>query len=174
MSLEEEMRFGDDASNYYYQHLDLGAIYSGTAKWLDLGINYRHIFEEKNSDWKEDNEPHLNATLKWKLSDFSMNNRLRLGYRNRESAEDFWEYRNEFRVKFPLKFTRFEIQPYTADEIFFDFDKGDLYRNRLYTGISLKLTKNIKGELYYMWQSTELSAKWNDSHVLGTKLKLSF
>ena len=40
LKLEEEFRFGDDASNFYYQHSDLGVIYSGLAKWIDIGINY--------------------------------------------------------------------------------------------------------------------------------------
>ena len=84
--LEEEFRFGDDGGNFYYQHSDLGLIYSGISDWVDVGINYRHVFLEKDSDWKQENRPHLNATVKCKLLDFSLSNRGRLEYRNREDA----------------------------------------------------------------------------------------
>lgn len=174
MNLEEEFRFGDDAGNLFYQHSDLGISYSGVAEWLVLGINYRHIFEEKSSDWKQENRPHLNATVKWKLFDTEFSNRARLEYRNREGAEEFWRYRNKFTLASPFKLSKFEIQPYIADEIFYDFDKETLNRNRLYTGLTLKLFKYLKADIFYLWETNEKSNKWEDTHVLGTKLKVFF
>lgn len=47
-------------------------------------------------------------------------------YWNRENADSFWRYRNKITIKFPLKSTKFEIQPYLADEIFVDFDQEEL------------------------------------------------
>ncbi|MBU4140893.1 MAG: DUF2490 domain-containing protein, partial [Candidatus Omnitrophica bacterium] len=131
-------------------------------------------FEEKNSDWKYENRPHLNATVKLKLGDFKLSNRGRFEYRNREGADTLWRYRNKFTIKFPFKLTQLEIQPYVADEIFVDFDKEELNRNRLYAGFSLKLLKNLKGEIYYLRQSSKKSGRWTDYNVLGTKVKLSF
>ncbi len=174
VKLEEEFRFGDNAEDFYYQHSDLGLSYSGLASWLNLGINYRHIFEEKSSDWKVENRPHLNATVKWKLSDLSLSNRGRLEYRNREDADNFYRYRNKFTIKTPFKFTKFEISPYIADEIFYDFDQETLNRNRLYGGVALKLIKSLKADIFYLWESTEKGSTWNDIYVLGTKLKLNF
>lgn len=171
---EAEFRYGDDASNFYYQHSDLGFIYSGLAEWIDLGFNYRQIFEEKSSIWRYENVPHLNATVKWKLFDFSFSNRGRFEYKNREEADNYWRYRNKFTVKLPMKLTQLEIQPYIADEIFCDFDKETLNRNRLYSGFSFKLFKSLKADIFYLWQSSEKNDKWNDTHVLGTKLNLSF
>ncbi|MBL7132052.1 MAG: DUF2490 domain-containing protein [Candidatus Omnitrophica bacterium] len=174
MSLEEEFRFGDNGSNLYYQHSDLGLIYSGIADWLDVGINYRHIFEEKNSKCKQENRPHLNADVKWKLFDFNFSNRGRLEYRNREDAENFWRYRNKFTIKPPVKFTNLEIQLYIADEIFYDFDDETLNRNRFYSGFNFTIFKNLKADIFYLWESTEKGKNWNDLHILGTKLKICF
>ena len=174
MYLEEEFRSGDDGGNFYYQHSDLGLNFSGISDWVDVGISYRHIFEEKNSDWKVENRPHLNATVKCKLFDCSVSNRGRLEYRNREDAENFWRYRHKFTIKAPFKFSKFAIQPYLADEIFYDFDEETLNRNRLYSGVSLKLIKNLSADIFYLWESSEKSEKWNDLHILGTKLKISF
>lgn len=173
-SFEEEFRLGDNGGNLYYQHSDWGVTYSGVAEWLDLGVFYRHIFEKKDSKWRRENRPHLDAAVKWELFDCAMSNRGRFEYRNREDAEDFWQYRNKFTMKLPFKFTKVQIQPYIADEIFIDFDEERLNRNRLYSGFSMKLTKNLKGEIFYLWQRSKKDDKWSGLNVLGTKLKLSF
>jgi len=88
--LEEEFRFGDDLDDFYYQHSDVGAVYSGVAKWLDIGGGYRHIYEKKNSDWKMENRPYFYGTLKKKFTQFTLSNRLRFEYRNREDAQELW------------------------------------------------------------------------------------
>jgi hypothetical protein len=54
-----------------------------------------------------------------------------------------------------------------------DLNEGTFNRNRLYSGFGLSLTKNLKGEIYYLLQSTKGSS-WADANVLGTKLKLLF
>ncbi|MFC1658568.1 DUF2490 domain-containing protein [Candidatus Omnitrophota bacterium] len=174
MGFEEELRFVDNGGNLSYTHSDLGLTYSGLAEWLDLGLNYRQIFEKKSGEWKEENQPHINATLKWKFADFSFSNRTRFAYRNKEDADNFWVYRNKFTIKSPWKLTKFAIQPFIADEVFYDFDAKTLNRNRLYAGFSLKLLDNLKGELFYLWQSSEASHKWSDTNVLGTKFSISF
>lgn len=171
---EEEFRWGDNARNPYYNHTDIGIVYSGLARWFDIGFNYRYIREEKNGRWRYENRPHIDATVKWKFFDVSLSNRGRFEYRDREKAENFWRYTNKFTVKAPGKFTLLEIQPYVADEIFYDFDGETLNRNRLYGGMSFLVFKNVNGEVYYLWESTEKSEKWNDIHVLGTKLKIAF
>ena len=174
LALEEEFRFGDDARDFYYQHSDLGLSYSGFTNWLTVGLNYRHIFEEKSGDWKEENRPHLNAEIKWKLSDFSLSNRGRLEYRNREDADNLWQYRNKFTIKLPLKLTKLEVKPYLADEIFYDFDQDTLNRNRLYAGLKFTVFKDLNTDIFYLWQSSETNDDWNDTHALGTKLNFSF
>ncbi|MDD5432738.1 MAG: DUF2490 domain-containing protein [Candidatus Omnitrophica bacterium] len=174
-TMEEELRLGDDGGNLYYQHYDVGIVYAAQ-KWLDLGLNYRQIYEKKGSDFKEENEPHINATIKWALAGFTFDDRNRLEYRHYDWQEDSWRYRNKFNVKLPWKFTKFEIQPYFADEIFLNLNGIDLNKNRFYSGLGFTLTKNLKGEIYYMLQSSKASGTgiWADANVLGTKLKVSF
>ena len=172
--LEEELRFGDNARDFYFRHTDLGFTYSGIASWLDIGIHYRHINVEEREKWKTEKRPHLNAILKGKLFDVSLNNRGRFEYRNREDSENYWRYRNKFTVKFPFKFTKYHIQPYIADEIFYDFNQNSLNGNRFYSGINIELVKHLKAEVYYLWLIGKKDDKWIDLHVFGTKLKISF
>lgn len=174
IKVEEEFRFGDDASDFYYQHSDAGATYSGIANWLDIGLNYRLVFEEKSDGWSYENRPHLNATLKYTLEGFKLRNRGRLEYRDKESGEDGWRYRNKFAIRYPIKIKDFEISPYIADEIFVDFIAEELNRNRLYAGMDFKILKNLKLDVFYLWQSSKNGGTWIDYNILGTKLKLSF
>jgi hypothetical protein len=174
-SLEEEFRFSDDAGDFTYQHSDLSFTYSGLADWLDVGVAYRHVFEKKkDGSWPRESRPHLNATIKGKLDDWAWSCRGRLEYRDKQAGEEGWRYRNKVSIKFPFKFTSLEIQPYVADEIFIDLDGDDFNRNRVYAGFSMKLFKNLKAEIYYLWQNSKKSGDWNAVNVLGTKLKFSF
>jgi len=172
--IEEEFRFGDDAQNFYYQHSDFGFTCSGLADWFILGANYRQIFEKKKGIWKQENRPHINGTVKFKLQDMAISNRGRFEYRHREDADNLWRYRNKISVKLPMALTEFKLQPYIADEIFLDFDKEELDRNRVYIGFFITLSENIKGDLFYLWQTSKSNGTWTDYHIGGTKAKLSF
>ncbi len=173
VTLEEEFRFGDDASEFFYQHYDAGLLYD-VNKNLSLGVNYRQVYELKGGEFKAEERPHFNAVLKGDLWGFQLDDRNRFEYRHFSYQEDFWRYRNKFTAKFPWKFTKLKIQPYLADEIFVDLKETDFSRNRFYSGLGFDLTKNIKAEMYYMLQLSKSSGKWTKANVLGTKLKLVF
>jgi len=174
VKLEEEFRFGDNASDFFYQHSDLGLTYSGFAQWLALGLNYRGIFEESKNNWQYENRPHLNVVLKTKVNDIRISNRSRLEFRIRKSVEDKTRYRNKSTIKLPVKWSRFEWQPYIADEIFLEFESTEMTRNRLYAGFGGKLNKYLGLEFYYILETKKSSDDWKDTNVLGTKLKLLF
>ena len=174
IKVEEELRFGDSVSDFYYEHTDAGITYSGIAEWIDLGMNYRLVFEEKKGDWKYENRPHGNVTLKYTLEGFKLSDRNRLEYRDKEDSKDGWRYRNKFTVKYPITVEKFEFSPYVADEIFMDFIEEKLNRNRLYAGIDFKILKNLKVDVFYLWQISEKDGNWKSYNVVGTKLKLAF
>ena len=173
---EEEFRFGEDAGNFYYNHSDLGFIYGGLAEWMDLGFNYRQVFgrADSASEWKQENRPHLNVTLKGKLFDLSVSNRSRFEFRDREDNEDHWRYRNKFTVKVPLELTDLKLKPYVADEVFIPLNDDNISINRVYAGISFEVLENMTGEVFYLWQSSRAPGDWNDTNILGTRLKFRF
>ena len=174
LAFEEEFRFERDATLFYH-YSDVGITYTGLADWLDLGLNYRQVFEkDANSEWPSENRPHFNITLKTKVCDIALSNRLRFEYRDRDNKQDRWRVRNKLTMKFPFKFTRFEIQPYLADEIFVDFYGDGLNRNRLYAGLSCKFSENLKGGLYYLLQSSKSSGHWDEINAIGIQLKFNF
>ena len=174
-TFEEEFRFGDNAGHLYYHHSEVGFIYKGLADWVSVGVNYRQIFEEDSSgEWCYENRPHLNATLSSKFFGLDVSDRSRLEYRDREIQKDMWRYRNKVRLKLPVELTPLKLQPYFAEEVFLNLDAEAFSRNRIYSGFSTNITKKIKGEIYYLLQSTKSGDNWKDINVLGIALKVAF
>ncbi|MDP2940630.1 MAG: DUF2490 domain-containing protein [Candidatus Omnitrophota bacterium] len=173
-TLEEEFRWGDNASEFFYQHYDAGLSYTLNKYW-HMGGGYRHVLELKKGSFKAENEPYLTATLFLGKNGFDFDSRSRLEYRHFAYQADAWRYRNKFTLKLPWKFTAIEIRPFLSDELLFGFGSANqLNQNRFYSGLSMGLAKHVKGEIYYLLVSTRDGGKWNDANVLGTKLKLSF
>jgi len=174
MVLEEEFRWGGSAKEFYYQHYDLGFFYN-LQKYLNVGAGYRHVLSKSKGKFLVENEPYVTATLLWDIAGFKFDDRSRLEYNHFDYKDDTWRYRNKFTVKLPWKFTKFEIQPYLADEIYVLFDDSQrLNQNRFSAGLGMTITKNLKGEIYYLLQSSKGSKLWTATNVLGTKLKLFF
>lgn len=174
IKVEEEFRFGDSAGDFYYQHTDTGITYKGLSDWLDVGVNYRLVFEEDDGDWEYEHRPHFNGTLKYKIGGFTLSDRNRFEWRMPEDSKTKWRYRNKFTIGYPIEIDKFKITPYIADEIFVDFRAEALNRNRLYGGVKVKIIKNLSLDIFYLWQASEKSDNWKSYNVLGTKLKLSF
>jgi len=174
-TFEEEFRIGDNAAKLYYHSSDLGFLYRGFADWIDLGLNYKQVFEKDSKDiWRAENRPHFNVTLKGQLFALDVSDRSRLEYRDRENKKDIWRYRNRLTVKLPTAFTKLELQPYVAEEVFINFDEEDFNKNWLCSGVLFSLSKNIKGDIFYLWQSSKSGGDWENINVLGTRLKLYF
>ncbi len=174
VTFEEELRFQDEGSRLYYHHSELGFVYSGYADWVDFGLNYRQVFSRNSTDdWVTENRPHVNITLKTKLAGLNLSDRSRLEFRDRNEKDDIWRYRNKFTVKFP-KLAILQMQPYIADEVFINLNQEGYNNNRLYAGSSFELVKNIKADIFYMWQSTKSNGGRKDINVLGFKLKFAF
>jgi len=173
LAFEEEFRWGDNANDFYYHHYDAAFIY-GVNKYFDVGLGYRQIYEKKKGKFQEENQPNIIAAVKWELLGYKLEDRSRLEYRHFDYQTDSWQYRNKFTMKLPWKFTRIEIQPYLADEVFLNFDGTAFTKNRFFSGLGLNLTKNLKAEIYYLLQSSKSAHKCTDANVLGTKIKWLF
>jgi hypothetical protein len=173
--MEEEFRWGNNASEFYYHHYDAGYFYN-LKKWLNVGGGYRQVYQLSKGKFKAENEPYVTATLLFEKKGFAFDSRNRLEYRHFGYQDDSLRYRNKFTLKFPWKFTKLQMQPYVSDEVLIGIGPSitELNQNRLYAGFGANLTKNLKAELYYMLLSSKSSGIWNDANVLGTKFKISF
>ena len=171
---EQEFRWGENVSEFFYQHYDLGLIYKINTHG-NVGFGFRYILGKSKGDWKVENAPYVTATVSGEREGFKIEDRSRLEYHQLDDQSDNGRYRNKLTVKLPWKFTRMGIQPFFSDEISIRFMKDDpFHQNRLSFGLSMNMTKNLKADLYYMLQSSKGSAGWTDANIIGTKLKLSF
>jgi len=171
----EEFRLADDAGQLYYHHSDLGFVYKSFADWIDVGANYRQVFQKDSAgQWRRENRPHLNITLKGRLSGLDLSDRSRLEYRDRENKTNVWRYRNKIALRLPIELTQLKLQPYIADEVFISFNAEDFDRNRLYSGFYIELSKNIRADVFYLRQSSKSGGDWKDANVVGAYLKFYF
>jgi len=173
-AMEQEFRFGENASEFFYQHYEWGFVF-GFARMLDLGFFYRLVLEKNKHKWREEDEPNANATLKFDLWGFKLEDRNRLEYRHFRYKDDSIRYRNRFAIKYPIEFKKITVSPYAANEIFVSSDGTGYNENRLFAGTEFELTKYVKADIYYMLKSNRIvGGRWTDANVLGTKLKIAF
>jgi hypothetical protein len=173
LKVEEEIRSGNDLHNVYYSHLDVGMTRSVTS-WLDFGANFRQIQEKKKGEWETENRPYVNGILKWNIGDWSFFDRNRLEFRDLQSSEDRWRYRNRFTIYPPCKLLGKNIKPYIADEIYEDLNGNNLERNRVYAGAECKLADWLKSDIFYIWQSSYKNMEWLDINVISVKFEVTF
>lgn len=189
--LEGEWRFGDDVSEFYYQHTDVSLkLKKMFVPWFNFGIAYRQVWEYKHRDdvsggnyWYTEYRPHFDPEVSFKYKGWSIKNRFRVELRyfdeDDSGEEDVWRLRNKFSLKPPIKWTKWQITPYIADEIFIEEDSDGIYRNRLYLGLGIgKLLslETLKGDIFFLWQASDNGDNWTDKDVyaLGTQIKVHF
>lgn len=174
VTTEQELRFGDAARELYYQHYDWGTSF-GFDKRLDIGFNFRKVYEKKKDKWMEEDRPHINAVLKFDIWKIKFENRNRLEFRIFKYRDDHLRYRDKFTVKYPVKLFNVTVSPYAADEIFISSNATGFNENRIYSGFEIEITKNIKADISYLQKTNRVKDdKWLASNVLATKIKISF
>lgn len=174
LAMEQEFRFGEDASEFFYQHYDWGFAWAFD-KRFELALGYRLIYERYKRKWREEDDPYTNLTWKQDIWKFKLEDRNRIEYRHFRYKADSMRYRNRFMLKYPIALGRIKVAPYTSDEIFISSDGTGYNQNRFQSGLELELTKNLKADIAYMMQSTRVKGdKWSEANVLWTKLKVAF
>lgn len=175
VTVEEQLKFRNDAGHLYYQHTDLGFTYKSFADWIDIGLNYKQAYlEQSNGHWGRENRPHLNITFKGRLGSLDFSDRSRFEYRDKEYGDDLWRYVNKLEVNLPYEFTKFKFHPYVADQVYINLDGSGFEKNRVYTGVTFELSEDIESELYYVWQWSEFLGRWQALSALGLQLKICF
>jgi len=172
--MEQEFRFGENASEFFYQHYDWGFAWAFD-KRLEIASGYRFVLEKYKRKWRESDEPYVNLTPKIDLWGFKLEDRNRIEYRHFRYKEDQIRYRNRFVIKYPFDFHKIKIAPYTSDEIFVSSDSTGYNQNRFQSGLEFELTNYVKADISYMMQSIRGKGdKWTEANVLWTKIKISF
>lgn len=172
--MQEEFRYGDSASELFYQHYDWGFGWAFD-KALVIDLGYRLVLEKSKNKWMESDEPYTNITPKFNLGKLRIEDRNRIEYRHFRFADDHVRYRNRFMLKHPFDFKTMKISPYISDEIFLSSNGRGFNQNRLEQGLDFDITKYVTAGISYMLQSVRGKGnKWSKANVLWFKLKIVF
>lgn len=175
VSVQEHLKVGDDAGKFYYQHTDLGFLYKGFAKGVNLGFSYKQIFKkDDDGHWEPENRPHFNLLLKGRLGSLDVLDRSRMEFRDRQDDEDLWRYSHRLKITLPIELTALKFRPYIADQVYLNLEGKTFDKNRIYSGVILELPKKIESEFYYMWQSSKPDGQWEDLNALGLLFRIRF
>lgn len=173
LKLEEELRSGDTMKQFHYCHTDFGIGFA-ILKWLSAGVNYRQVFELKKGDWISEYRPHLNISFKKKIKILKIEDRSRLEFRFYDHKDTAYRYRNKLALTLSGDWTKADLKPYIANEMFVSFDETAFNRNRVYAGLKIKLVEHLYSDIYYLWQISQKKTLWISYHVIGIKLNIKF
>jgi hypothetical protein len=176
VTIREELRLGKSGDDPYLHKTDVGLVYKGFGDWIDVSLNFRKEFERDSSGkFRRENRPHLNLMFKGEMFGCKIGDRVRLEYRDKETTEDHWRFRNKFTMNLPFTLTEYNLQPYIADEIFIKLGESTVNQNRFVAGLSFRLSETIKANVYYMYKSCMSSPDgWIDTNVIGTSVVFVF
>ena len=174
LTLEEEYRYGEAASELFYQHYDWGFAWAFD-KALEIALGYRLVLEKVKHKWMEEDEPYTNITGKFDIWKFKLEDRNRIEYRHFRFASDQVRYRNRFVLKYPIDFKTITIAPFSSDEIFVSSNGTGFNQNRFESGLEFGLTKYVKCSVSYMQQQVRgKDDKWYEANVLWLKSRITF
>ncbi len=175
----------DEHGNNFHKASDFGLSYLGAAQWLDLGVYYKTIFHKidipgQEDVWQHENRPHLNATARFELFGLTFSDRVQIEYNSFEDLGDYGTFRNQISINPPnyleplrerkvLKDER--VRPFASYEIFITSENG-VSKHRFKGGVSVKCTKRVFTDLYYMRQ--EQANFDSGTNIAGLTLKLLF
>jgi hypothetical protein len=176
LTFQQDYVADDRGGDICFTQADMGLVCKPFVDWLELGINYRRIYQKTDADpYKAVNRPHMNVALSGRVLAFDITSASWFEYRNQENQKDFWRYGNRFTVKFPFLFTPIKLQPYLSHNFSADLtDASDYAGSGFSSGASLRLSRNLTGDLYYRWQTSRYDGARYDYTILGTSLRLTF
>lgn len=179
-SFNQEFR-GKEPLGFFYQHSDIQAKYL-FGDYIDIFTDYRLIFQEKTVKAGFKDQSMFLEGFDLKSSDtqygkISLRSRLEIGLNPYPTPTSY--QLNEFpKYNLPWKFTKFQFNPFVADEMFFDCRNNlDFDKNRVYLGIDWQISKRIKCSTYYFRESVQPSStkgRWTQADVIDQSITFVF
>ena len=201
--VETEAKFRDNMSEYY----DFEAmpwLACRFTDWFKLGIGWRELYSRNNtiisklqpskttpspapaayqkvSDhyWCVEQRPLVDFMFTMKPGPVTVEERLRVEYRDIEDREAFIRFRNRLRLRPPWKWTKADIQPWVAWEGYYEnaprlAQSDRLNRHRFFLGLGAKLTPRLKTGCYYYREAVLKNDRWDDNNEIGFEITAAY
>jgi len=175
-TLEEEFRAKNQATPLFYEHTDIQYKYLLNQN-VDVFTDYRFILQNKGKGFNDQNMFIEGFNLKYPESTnwgkINLRTRIEIGLNTSPTASTY--QLNVFpKYNTPWKWTRFKINPFIADESFYDtIHSMGFVKNRIYAGVDWQITPKIKGSTYYYKEDSK-SNPWSHADVAVTQIKFEF
>ena len=171
---EQKAGFDDEARRLGHHMQDYGLGYTNTEGWLKLygALKMVHAQTEDRDDWVHETRPHFNIAVLSQFRGVDVINRSRIEYRDIEDEHTVRRFRHKIRIDSPVTFTRLQIKPYVAEEIFYNFNADRFNGNRIQAGFFIPLHEKVRLDLFYFWHiHKEDDHDWSDANVIGTYIR---
>ena len=170
-------------------------------EWFKIGLGWRELYSRTNTEiyklkstessgstayqkvsnhyWQVEHRPLLDLMFTEKPGGWTLDERLRIEYRQLQKKAPFFRYRGRLRVRPPWKWTVAEIQPWLAWEMYYE-DNAELKasdrlnRHRIYIGLGLKATSALRFGGYYYWEELRQKGKWGSNQEIGLETGFAF
>lgn len=143
-------------------------------KYFSFSPSYSYRAAEARRGRREfEHRIRFDFTMEKKWSGFSIKDRHRIERRIRNSRSDSTRYRNKITLKVPVKREGKELfAPYGAEEIFYDFTDSRFTSNRIFAGLSRKLSSTVSADFFYVFHYNRFSLP-KYIHGVGMDLKIT-
>lgn len=175
LGFEQKVGFEDEGRRLGHHTQDFSLGRTNAKGWLKLygAVKTAHALTDERDDWIHEFRPHINIAVLSKFQGIDLVNRSRLEYRNFEADDKVWRFRHKLRVDSPVTFTPLQIEPYVAEEIFYNFNADRLYGNRVQAGLFIPLHERVRLDLFYLWRvRKEDDNEWSDANVIGSYFRI--
>ena len=137
---------------------------------LKVGASYARVEQKGGSGWKTEHRPYADVVLRWKFSQLGVQDRNRLEVRFRDGDQAL-RYRNRFQISHPLGGSGLSAS--VDDEVFVDLEDVELNRNRVTSGIQMRVGNGVSLGVFHAFESSKSDESWEGFHVLGASLNYS-
>lgn len=175
-TFEEEFRMKNQSTPLFYEHSDFQMKYLINT-YVDVFTDYRFILQNKGKGFKDQSMFLEGFNLKYpentNWGKINLRSRVEIGLN--ESPTPTTYQLNEFlKYNTPWKFTKFKINPFVADESFYDVQHNfDFVKNRVYVGVDWEISKKAKCSTYYYKEDAKANP-WTHADVAVTQIKFEF
>ena len=174
---EQKMGFEDEARRLDHHAQDFCLSHTNANGWLKLygALKTAHAPTDLRDDWIHEIRPHASIAVLSEFRGIDVINRSRLEFRNFEDYDNVWRFRHKIRVDSPVTFTPLRIEPYVAEEIFYNFNADRFYGNRVQAGLFIPLHEKVRLDLFYFWHiQKQDDHDWSSVNVIGSYVRFKF
>jgi hypothetical protein len=162
LKVSSQQRYRDE--DHYYKHMDYGVDYKLSKNWSVCGTFRDQSVKSSKGEWRTTSGYLFDVVNSTKGLGMELKSRMRFTYFDPHFCADC---STDFRPRFDLLpakgFTLWKLKPYVADEIMYNFDDSNLYRNRLSFGLKCNPMKKLTLDLSLMNEKTETNGAWSEN-----------